>query len=79
MIDPMDTERDDDRTTTDEGRWGVARFGDDLSEADRRFWQGRGPSERLDATLQLSLACWALRHADDPPPRLQGSAFGVRR
>ena len=79
MIEPMDTEHDDGRTTTAEGQWGVARFGDDIAEAGRRFWEGLGPSERLDATLQLSLACWALRHANEPPPRLQGSACGVRR
>ena len=79
MMVPMDADDADSLGgAASERIWGVARFGDDLSEVDRRLADALTPVQRLDATLQLSLAAWRLKHGDEPPPRLRGSAWGVR-
>jgi hypothetical protein len=59
--------------------WGVARFGDEADEMDRRFWDDATVSDRFDAALAASLLSWSLGHADDSPVRLRGAPGGVRR
>src|SRR4051812_1298451 len=51
----------------------------ELDAADQTFWSHAEPAERCEASIELSLTAWSLRHPDEPPPRFGRDAFGVRR
>ena len=51
----------------------------DLDIADQAFWDQAGPAARFEASIELSLTAWSLRHPHEPAPRFGRDAFGVRR
>jgi hypothetical protein len=61
--------------------WVGGRVGShaELDAADQVFWNQAGPAARFEASIELSLTAWSLRHPDEPSPRFGRDAFGVRR
>jgi hypothetical protein len=51
----------------------------ELDAVDQAFWDQAGPAARFEASIELSLTAWSLRHPDDPAPRFGRNAFGVRK
>ena len=51
----------------------------DLDAADQSFWRAAGPAARFEASIELALSLYRLRHPDEPAPRYGRDAFGVRR
>jgi len=61
------------------GMWGgVTSSPEELDDQDLEFWLSVDPAERIGAACLLHEEIRALRH-DEPFPRLQGSAGGVRK
>lgn len=64
-------------------RWVGGRVAshDELDRADEAFWNRSGPTDRFEASIELSLAAWSLNHPDEPPPDLVEmlSAFAAHR
>jgi hypothetical protein len=42
-----------------------------LDAADQAFWDQASPAERFEASIELSLTLWRLRHPDEPAPRCE--------
>jgi len=51
----------------------------DLDTADEKFWSEAGPAKRFEASIELSLYLWSLKHPDEPAPRFGRPTFGIRR
>jgi hypothetical protein len=51
----------------------------ELNDADESFWRDAGPAARFEASIELALSLYRVRHPDEPAPRFGRDAFGVRR
>jgi hypothetical protein len=60
-------------------RGGVAHSFEELERAGLEFWQSAPPGARLDAIWQLIVDEWIVGGKRGPPPRLDGSAWGILR
>lgn len=56
---------------------GVARTFDELEQASRKFWQDASQASKLEATHRALAEAWALHGRNGPPPRFDGSTWGV--
>ena len=56
---------------------GVARTFEELERASRKFWQDASYSSKLEATHDALAEAWTLQGRNGPPPRFDGSTWGV--
>jgi hypothetical protein len=58
---------------------GRARSFVELEDKGLEFWVNAEPGAKLQAMWDAIVEAWILGGKDGPPPRLQGSTFGVGR
>jgi hypothetical protein len=58
---------------------GVARSFAELEEASIAFWRQASYADKLQATHDALLEAWILQGRHGPPPRFDGSTWGVLR
>lgn len=56
---------------------GVARSFEELELASARFWQSADYTARLKATHDALVEAWIVQGRHGPPPRFDGSTWGV--
>lgn len=56
---------------------GVANSFDALDEASRAFWDAAPHATKLQATYDAIIEAWILKGRNGPPPRFDGSTWGV--
>lgn len=56
---------------------GVARSFDELEQAGRDFWKSASYAAKLQATHDALIDAWILKGRHGPPPRFDGSTWGV--
>jgi hypothetical protein len=56
---------------------GVARSFAELEEAGQRFWEAASMQDKLQATHAMLFEAWVLQGRNGPPPRFDGSTWGV--
>jgi hypothetical protein len=77
-VDRTDAEiRADRRRATWTG--GRAASFEDLEEKGLEFWVNADPAAKLQAMWDAIVEAWVINGKHGPPPRFQGSAFGVGR
>jgi hypothetical protein len=58
---------------------GRASSFDELEEKGLAFWVNAEPAAKLQAMWDAIVEAWIINGKHGPPPRLQGSTFGVGR
>lgn len=58
---------------------GRAASFEELEDKGLEFWVNAKPAAKLQAMWDAIVEAWVINGKHGPPPRLQGSAFGVRR
>jgi hypothetical protein len=58
---------------------GRAASFEDLEEKGLEFWVNAEPAAKLQAMWDAIVEAWIISGKNGPPPRFQGSAFGVGR
>jgi hypothetical protein len=58
---------------------GVARSFAELDAMGRDYWRKASLSSKLEATLHALVEAWVLKGKHGPPPRFDGSTWGVRK
>jgi hypothetical protein len=56
---------------------GVARSFEELDRASREFWKSAPYASKLQATHDALIESWILKGRNGPPPRFDGSTWGV--
>lgn len=56
---------------------GKAESFDELAKASRSFWAKATHAERLQATHDAMYESWIIKGRNGPPPRFDGSTWGV--
>jgi hypothetical protein len=58
---------------------GRASSFDELEEKGLEFWVNAEPAAKLQAMWDAIVEAWIINGKHGPPPRLQGSTFGIGR
>ncbi len=58
---------------------GRATSFEELEAKGLEFWVNAKPAAKLQAMWDAIVEAWVINGKHGPPPRLQGSAFGIRR
>jgi len=77
MVDPDFERRAAERRARLSG--GVARSFEELDEATAEFWDNATYATKLQATHDALIEAWILEGRNGPPPRFDGSTWGIGR